>query len=50
MYDPASILENYTHKLLWNFDIKIDHLFSARKPELKIIRKKKEKKRDLAKL
>ena len=30
MQNPASVLENDTHKLLWNFDIQTDHLISAR--------------------
>ena len=31
MHNPASVLENGTHKLLCDFDIKTDHLISARK-------------------
>ena len=38
---PAPVQENDTHKLLWDFDIKMDHLISARKPDLIIINKKK---------
>ena len=30
MHNPASVLKNETHNLLWNFEIKIDHLISAR--------------------
>ena len=41
MYNPARILENDTHKLLWDFDILTDHLISARRPVLIIINKKK---------
>ena len=41
MHNPASILENDTHKLLWDFNIQMDHLISARKPDLIIIKKKK---------
>ena len=41
MHSPAPVLENDTHKLLWNFDIHTDHLISVRKPDLKIINKKK---------
>ena len=40
MHNPASVLENYTHKLLWDFDIQTDHLISARRPDLIIINKK----------
>ena len=31
----------YTHKLLWDFDIRTDHLISARRPDLIIINKNK---------
>ena len=41
MDNLASVLENDTHKLLWDFDIKTDPLISARRPDLKIIKKKK---------
>ena len=44
MHNPASVLENDTHKLLWDFDIQTDHLISARRPDLIIINKKKKKK------
>ena len=45
LHNPASVLENGTHKLLWDFDIQTDHLVSARRPDLIIINKKKKKKR-----
>ena len=45
-HNPAPFLENDTHKLLWDFDIHTDHLISARRPDLIIIKKKK---RELAK-
>ena len=41
MHNPESILENEMHKLLWNFEIQTDHLISARRPDLVIIRKKR---------
>ena len=44
MHNPAPVLENDTHKLLWDFDIQTDHLISARRPDLIIINKKKKKK------
>ena len=50
MHNPAPVLENNTHKLLWDFDIHTDHLISARRPDLIIINKKKKKKREFAKL
>ena len=47
MHNLEFVLENYTHKLLWDFDIHTDHLISARRPNLIIINKKK---REFAKL
>ena len=41
MHNPASVLENGT--FLWDFDIQTDHLISARRPDLIIIKKKKKK-------
>ena len=46
MHNPASVLENDTHKLQWDFDMNIDHLISARRPDLIIINKKKKKKKE----
>ena len=43
MYNPAPVLGNDTHKLLWDFDIETDHLISARRPDLIIINKKKKR-------
>ena len=50
MHNPAPLLENDTHKLKWDFDIQTDHLISAWRPDLIIIKKKKKKKRKSAKL
>ena len=44
MHNPASLLENDTHKLQWDFDIQMDQLISAKRPDLIIINKKKKKK------
>ena len=41
MHDPAPVLENDTHKLLWDFKIQTDHLIPARRPDRIIINKKK---------
>ena len=41
MHNTVPILENDTHKLLWDFDIQADHLFSARRPDLIIINEMK---------
>ena len=43
----ALVLENNTHKLLWDFDVHTDHLISTRRPDLIITNNKK---RELAKL
>ena len=40
MLKPASVQENDTHKLLWDFDTLTDHLISALRPDLIIINKK----------
>ena len=41
MHNPAPVLENDTHKYLWDFDIHTHNLISARRPDLIIINKKK---------
>ena len=41
LHNPASFLENETHKFQWDFDIQTDHLISARRPDLIIINQKK---------
>ena len=41
LHNPTSILQNNTHKFLWDFDIQTDHLISARRPDVIIINKKK---------
>ena len=41
MHNPAPVLENPTHKLLWHFKIQTDHLIPATRPDLIIINKKK---------
>ena len=46
MHNPAAVIENDTHKLLWDFDIQVDHLVSTRRPDLIIISKKKENKQN----
>ena len=42
MHTSAPLLENATHKLLWDFNIQTDHLIPARRPDLIIIKKKRE--------
>ena len=39
--NPAPVLENNTNKFLWDFNIRTDHLISARRPDLIKIYKKK---------
>ena len=41
MYNSASVLENDTHKLQWDFEIDTEHLISPRRPDLIIINTKK---------
>ena len=41
MHNPASVLEDETHKLQWDFEIQTDHLISTRRAGLIIINKKK---------
>ena len=43
MHNPAPVLENDMHKLLWDFNIQTDHLIPARRPDLIIINKQKKK-------
>ena len=41
MHNLAPVLENATHKLLWDFNIQTDHLIPARRPDLIIFNNKK---------
>ena len=41
MHNPTSVQENDTHKFLWDFNIKMDHLISSQQKK-----KKKKKKRE----
>ena len=41
MLNPAPVLENNSHQLLWDFSIQTDHLIPARRPDLIIINEKK---------
>ena len=40
-HNPESILENEMHKILWEFEIQMDHLILARRPDWGIVHKKK---------
>ena len=50
IHNPAPVLENATHKLLWDFNIQMDHLIPARRPELIINKTKKRKKKRTCKI
>ena len=43
MHNSAAVLENDTHKLLWDFDRQTDHITTARLPDLIIINNKKKR-------
>ena len=43
MHNLESVLENEMHKLLWNFEIQMDHLISAKWYDLIIINKKRKR-------
>ena len=45
MHNPAPVLENDTHKLLWDFNEQTDHQIPARRPDPIIINKKKKEKK-----
>ena len=44
MHNQAPVLENNTHKLLWGFNIHMDHRISSRRLDLIIINQKKKEK------
>ena len=46
MRNPESVLENETHKILWDFEIQTDHLISSRRADLEIVNKKRKKKEE----
>ena len=37
MHNTESVLENETHKFLWDFYVQMDHLISTRRPDLVIV-------------
>ena len=41
MHKPESVHENETHKILWQFDIQMDHSIPHRRPNLVLTNKKK---------
>ena len=47
MHNPEPVLENETHKLLRGFVQQMEHLISAKRPDLIIINKQKKKKENL---
>ena len=42
MHNPEPVLENGTHRLLWDFEIQTDYLILPRQPDRLIIKKKRE--------
>ena len=45
MHKSESVLENETHKSLWDFEIQTGHHISAKRSDLVLINKKKKKKK-----
>ena len=43
MHNPDSVLENETHKILWDFEIQTDHPIPVGRPSLVLIDKKERK-------
>ena len=41
MHNPESVIENETHKLLYDFEIQTDHLIPARRSDPVIVNQKK---------
>ena len=46
MHNPATVLENDTHKLQCDFNLQTDQLIPARRPDLIIINKRKKKRKE----
>ena len=40
MHNPEFAIENETHKILLDFEVRTDHLILGRRPELVLIKKK----------
>ena len=49
MHNPRSVLENETHRLLWDLEIQTDHLISTKRPDYIIINKKLKKEKEKGK-
>ena len=41
MLKPKSVLENETHKILWDFEVQTGHLIPTRKPKWVSVKKKR---------
>ena len=50
MHDAEYVLENDTHKLLWDLEIEMDHPIIARRPDQVIIPHPRKKKRTCRKV
>ena len=46
MHNPESVLVNETQKVIWDFEIQMDHLTSLRRSDLVKINNKNKKKRE----
>ena len=42
MHKPESVLENETHRILWDCEIQTDHSIPAMRPDLIIVKKNSE--------
>ena len=43
MHNSDFVQENETQKLLWDFELQMDHLMLARQPDLVFVNKKRER-------
>ena len=50
VHNSVSVLDDDTHKLLWDFDIHTNNLISARRPDQQQQKKKKKKKKRICKI
>ena len=41
MRKSESVLENEIHKVIWDFEIQTNHLIPVKRPDLKIVKKKR---------
>ena len=46
IHNTESLLQDVTHRILWDIERETDHLISARQPDLVKVKKKKKKKKE----